>query len=345
MNKAKLLKYIKKEADVQLELEVLDWIDKSKENKAYFIRLKNTYVRATLPMTKVGNSEVNAFLNSMKVSHAKVKPNFNIKNIISYGLAASIAVGLFLNLYILGSNFKSSSQAKEQMQENLFTQSLSSEHLQTFYTDKGIKAKITLPDSSIVWLNSDSKLIFPYKFIGDTREVYLAGEGYFKVKKDSLKPMVVRTNKNFYIKVLGTEFNLSCYDNDSKAKAVLYNGKINLVSKSMATGKEKVTEIKPLEYCLVEGKSISVVHPVKVSVDSLWKDGFLIFESEPMEQVIKKLERWHGAQFTIKDRDILRNKINANFKGESLVQIMDLISLCTDISYTIDGVKVVLSKK
>ena len=77
---------------------------------------------------------------------------------------------------------------------------------------------ITLPDSSRVWLNSDSRISYPDEFTGNKRVVSLSGEAYFEVTKDSLHPMVVLTNKDFTVEVLGTTFNIRSYENDATAE-------------------------------------------------------------------------------------------------------------------------------
>ena len=64
-----------------------------------------------------------------------------------------------------------------------------------------------------------------------------------------------------------------------------------------------------------------------------------------MNEVINKLSRWYGAEFIVKDNIVLANKINANFNGESLQQIMELISLCSDIEYKIKGKQIIISSK
>ena len=78
------------------------------------------------------------------------------------------------------------------------------------FVPSGKRERITLPDGSEVWLNSGTLLLYPSDFIGDKREIYLVGEGYFKVRKRPEQPFIVRT-KAMRVQVLGTEFNLSAY--------------------------------------------------------------------------------------------------------------------------------------
>ena len=83
------------------------------------------------------------------------------------------------------------------------------------FVPSGKRERITLPDGSEVWLNSGTLLLYPSAFIGQSREIYLVGEGYFKVRKRPEQPFIVRT-KAMRVQVLGTEFNLSAYPDQEK---------------------------------------------------------------------------------------------------------------------------------
>src|SRR5690606_36912085 len=58
-------------------------------------------------------------------------------------------------------------------------------------TPKGVSFSLHLPDGSVVFLNSDSKLYIPSDFNRDTRDVKLLGEGYFEVAHNQKKPFLV----------------------------------------------------------------------------------------------------------------------------------------------------------
>ena len=76
---------------------------------------------------------------------------------------------------------------------------------------RGGEYKVVLPDGTIVWLNAESSLRFPTLFTGKERKVYAKGELYFDVKHDDTKPFIVEVEKDYLVRVLGTEFNLRAY--------------------------------------------------------------------------------------------------------------------------------------
>ncbi len=74
--------------------------------------------------------------------------------------------------------------------------------------NKGQKTNVTLPDGSLVWINSDSKLSYGSRFDTKERFVILEGEAYFDVAYDKNRPFIVEA-KGMRIKVHGTEFNVN----------------------------------------------------------------------------------------------------------------------------------------
>ena len=82
------------------------------------------------------------------------------------------------------------------------------------------KTKITLPDSSIVWLNANACLRYPREFSEQVRQVEIKGEAFFEVRKDEKKPFIVQTD-GIGIRVLGTTFNV-----DAEPENMLDNGVI-----------------------------------------------------------------------------------------------------------------------
>ncbi len=84
---------------------------------------------------------------------------------------------------------------------------------------------ITLPDGTQVLINSQSTLLYPQQFTGDTRCVYLVGEANFKVKRDEEHPFIVKSS-DFQVTALGTEFNVTAYPDEDEVTATLISGKV-----------------------------------------------------------------------------------------------------------------------
>lgn len=204
-----------------------------------------------------------------------------------------------------------------------------------YYVNNGVKAFVVLPDSTIVWLNSGSRLDIPDDFSNDNRKVSLSGEGYFSVKPDSLSPFVIATPNDISVHVTGTEFNLSCYDDNKSLKLTLYKGKLKLIrEKTNETITVKPNEEVVLDYASGNG---NVAQVIDKDYAIAWKNGNLRFDETPLDEVIKRLERWYGVHIAIDDDAIMKYTFTADFESESIKDVLDFLKMTTDISYDIKG--------
>lgn len=152
----------------------------------------------------------------------------------------------------------------------------------------GEKKLIVLPDSSEVWVNSGSIIIYPEKFVGDTRTIYLNGEANFSVTKNPDKRFIVSTN-NLDIEALGTIFNVRAYLDLPKITATLEEGKIKVETK---TGPVQSMILKPNEQIIYDNKtqylSKQIVDAKRVA---MWKDGYLIFQEASFGDILHAIEK------------------------------------------------------
>jgi hypothetical protein len=160
----------------------------------------------------------------------------------------------------------------------------------------GKRSEITLADGTHIVLNSGSKLLYPSGFDKKTREVYLVGEAFFEVAHNAAQPFIVNVH-GFKIRVLGTSFNVSSYNEDASIQAVLVTGKISAGKNALFA---KTTELNPGER-LVYNKSNEETTTDKVDIDlyASWVNGYLLFENEPTPFVFRKLERYYNQKIIV----------------------------------------------
>lgn len=154
------------------------------------------------------------------------------------------------------------------------------------FVPSGKRERITLPDGSEVWLNSGTLLLYPSDFIGDKREIYLVGEGYFKVRKRPEQPFIVRT-KAMRVQVLGTEFNLSAYSDQEKITTTLEEGSLKILPDDPSVAPCILSPNEQLVYIPSRGKVD--VRQVVGSDYSAWKEGGLLFNNDSFEDILKTL--------------------------------------------------------
>ncbi len=348
MEKKLLLKYLEGNATSDEVAEVFKWVDRSEKNRDYLMRLKMTHLIATIPESPADEVRVGKMMSEIK-QRSEVKRRGFYRRVVGFSVsiaAAAVIACVGLAIYML------SDSNKIRMKENIVAEltqndlritldKMPQDYIHEIYTERGVKSSVVLPDSSIVLLNSDTKIVFPDKFAGSTREVFLDGEAYFKVKSDSLKPMIVKTANDFEVKVVGTEFNLKAFKGESEAEATLYSGKIDLVTPS------GVQKLRDIESVVINNQKVILpdLSGIKINNNKAWTEGKIIFDETSMKDVITTLERWHGVDFIIKDPNILKYRITATFNAESISQIMYVLFLISRIDYNINDNIVTLTSR
>lgn len=207
-----------------------------------------------------------------------------------------------------------------------FQYSSGDELIQTISSPLASRTSFELPDGSKVWLNAGSCISFPAKFARNVRKVELIGQAYFDVSHDEI-PFEVNANETT-VKVLGTAFDVSAYQNEN-------------ISVTLVRGKVSVNNLTGNETILNPGQQASVESNGKISKREVttgdfvsWKDNILVFNHEPLVQVVTKLERWYNLDITIGDESIKNINVTGTFKYESISEILQLLEITEPIRYT-----------
>ena len=204
-------------------------------------------------------------------------------------------------------------------------------------TEAGQRSQVTLPDGSLVWLNSETRL--SYYTQQNHRIVSLSGEAYFEVTHNARRPFIVETGGT-QIKVLGTKFNVSHYPDSKITEAALLTGKITM---SMQGSKEEIKLHPGQEITYDAGKHVYLKKTTAVRNVILWRQGILVFDNEPFTDLIQKLERYY-------DVKIIYNKLNfenihytGTINNLSIKKVFDFINLTIPVKYEIENKTIRLS--
>jgi len=207
------------------------------------------------------------------------------------------------------------------------------------FSPAGEKTRIVLPDSSVVMLNGNTYVKYSNNFDKYDRTIVLRGEGYFEVKKDLSKQFIVRTPA-FDINVYGTSFNVKAYENDRTAEVALNRGKVGIDR----NGKE-IAQLDPGQAAFFNyDKNRLEIQAVNVDLLSAWTKSEMVFDEEPMAEIVKYIERWYGVEIKISPALLDGQLYTFKVKTESLQEVMSLINLLKPIKYTINGKQVIITK-
>jgi ferric-dicitrate binding protein FerR (iron transport regulator) len=180
-------------------------------------------------------------------------------------------------------------------------------------------------------LNSLTTLKYPEQFSDSVRRVELAGEAFFKVKRDVNRAFVVGTGR-ISTRVLGTSFNIRNNKGEENILIALLSGRVNIQTPAQSFTLEKgdmavfdreteTTNLKQWDY-------------VK---DFGWKDGILYFDRATMVEIAGKLEDWYGVNITIIGKNHKRGHFTGSFNNESLKNVLESLSFTFDFSYKWEG--------
>ncbi|MCE5347341.1 MAG: FecR family protein [Bacteroidales bacterium] len=240
------------------------------------------------------------------------------------------------------------------------------EQIQVVDVPYGSKSRIVLPDGSVVMLNSGSSLKYSDSdFSSDRRSVHLTGEGFFNVTKNSSKPFYVIT-PGMKVKVLGTTFNVKAYLDEELEEATLVTGKVEIYSNNNHSEKEKPIILKPNQKAIFL-KSINdflavdtvlvrpEVIPVKLKTVSLqstskteqtisWKENTLVFDNEPFNSLIVKIERWYNVKILVNYPELNSARFTGKFDRETLEQVLNALVTVTPFNYNIKQNQITISR-
>jgi len=173
----------------------------------------------------------------------------------------------------------------------------------------GQQQRVILSDGTSVRLNAGSKLVFPVTFSGSKREVYLKGEGFFEVYKDSQHPFIVKTDF-VDIKVLGTTFDISAYDDENIASTVLVEGSVTVSQKNKVFGNKSFV-LSPGQGCFYSiNDKQSKIKDVDVNFYTSWKNGIYQFMDVSIVDVIRSISKYYNVSIQIEGKELSDTRIS-----------------------------------
>lgn len=261
--------------------------------------------------------------------------------------AAAILVAGVSSIYLISRNIKPEVPATA-----IATPALSNWQVEQTY--KGKKSTILLEDGTTVILNADSRLRFPRRFSDSSREVYLTGEAFFDVTHKAGTPFIIHTEK-MNIKVLGTEFNVKSYPEDSAYETTLIHGSIEVTLTDRPSDR---IILKPKEKLIVSNLSysktttenpsapparpqilVSNLHYISKTdsnvVETSWVDNKLVFRDESFENLATDMSRKYGREIRFANEDVKKYRFTGIFKEETIEEVLSALQLTEKFNYRI----------
>lgn len=309
-----LLRYCEGKVSEEECKQVQDWMELSDENMRIARQVFALYLATdTVNTLKQVNTEE---------ALTKVKRRMTVvKKHVWWEWAKRTAAILFIPLFMAW------------LLQNLQPETLPVAQMIEVKTNPGMTTSFILPDSTVVYLNSGSSLIYPSVFTGDTRNVTLKGEGYFSVSKNREKQFIVSIPHQTQILVYGTEFNVEAYPEQKEVQATLLTGEIGFVYTSGEQQKKKVM-MKPGQKVTYDAIKHGVaLKQTYVESDVAWKDGKLIFRDTPFRDVLRALSKRYNVEFIVKRPEVEAYSFTGTFERQQLNRILEHFRISSNIKF------------
>ena len=338
-----LTKYLNGEADLT-EIRVVDqWLCESPQNKEEFEKLQKAWEFAT---AGIGLREWDAIRSKEKFlwkviqsQSATIKSNEKSTNInrklfpslLKYAALAVILIGIST---LLVYEFSGGIQNKNFTEISVL---------------RGSKTRMILADGTKLWLNASSKIKYSQNFNKQERDIFLEGEAYFEVAKNTQKPFNVFAG-GVVVQAVGTIFNVKAYPDEKIVETTLVEGSVIVGADNKSS--EKIV-LKPNEQVLYnkpdiknrEIEKILVTKGIKAELFTSWISDKLVISSEDLESLTVKLGRKYDVVFHFDDNSLKKLRFTGILKNETIEQILEVLKISSPVNYRIREREIWLTRK
>lgn len=215
--------------------------------------------------------------------------------------------------------------------------------MNTLIVPRGGEYHVILSDGTRLFVNSMSKVVFPVKFSGHTREITLVeGEAYFEVTKDKTKPFIVSV-KGMKVEVLGTSFNIKAYPDDTYSYTTLVEGKVKL---NLNDQPSIIQFLEPDQQAMFNPSSEGIeIQKVDAKQAVQWTKGIYSFTNQTLDEIMKTLSRWYDFDYRYDNEALKQIRFEGSLnKYESIEPIIDIINKTEKVRVSVKGKEIIISK-
>jgi ferric-dicitrate binding protein FerR (iron transport regulator) len=336
-NRELLAKYLCNEVNALEKSEVETWINQSVENREELEQSRkmldtvDAYYKTGSFNSEVAWKNIRAKINppQMKIIQRKNIGKEVITHFYKYAAIIVFAVLLGSTGYYFGFRNKAAVVYSE-----------------IISTPTQVIDEYILPDGSVVALNSNSKLIFPKQFKGNTREVIIEGEAFFDVKPNADKPFIINAG-NAQVIVVGTSFNVCAYPETETVEVVVETGKVQVISKynEASIDKKEVFLVRGEKGTLFTKSSVLEKSENKNPNYLAWKTRDFNFAETPLNEVFGCLEKTYHVDIEVSDPRLNDLKLNAQFDKKPIDFILNVVGLTFNLELKVENEQYIFSNR
>ncbi len=211
---------------------------------------------------------------------------------------------------------------------------------------KGKKKQFSLPDGSIVYLNSGSFVRVPSDFNEKDRKLSLSGEAYFLVTHNAAKPFTIRTGK-LLITDLGTSFNVKAYPDESRVQVAVESGKVQVQKRNDDGKLEMFAPSMIRNQKLIYNKENDTHIESEANIANLigWRKNQLCFVNASFSEIAPVLERWYNVSVKLQNNAGNSHRYTVSFNNEPLSKVLQVFEKLSGINYKVRDSNIIINLK
>lgn len=191
-----------------------------------------------------------------------------------------------------------------------------------YQTTVGKQLSATLPDGSVVTLNTDTSLAV--EFSATRRLVILKkGEAIFRVARNPSRPFQVQVGSRL-VQALGTVFNVM-YGTENDLRVTVSEGAVKVLdpgpsvpqSSRRAAPAHPELLVRAGEQAIigVAGQQIRHMAVAQIEANDAWQRGVLVYQGDTLDAVIADMSRYTTVRFSISDPSIRSRRVGGVFRA------------------------------
>jgi len=212
-------------------------------------------------------------------------------------------------------------------------------HLFNVANNTGHIYKVTLPDSSAVWLSPSAKISYPNAFAANSRMVSISGECFFEVTKNPQRPFII-SSRSIVTKVWGTSFLVRDNDQSNVADVSVLTGKVSVSAKGSAIT-TRLTKDEVMIYPHQKAVYLNDKHTLTAqaveekSTVKQYQRTRLVFDNKPLKDIIPVLDSSFNVDIKVASEKLNHYILNADFEGFNLPDVLDALKKSLNVDYAI----------
>ncbi|MDB4292414.1 DUF4974 domain-containing protein [Maribacter sp.] len=304
ISETELWEFISKKADASTIQKVEKWMESPDFDKALFNKISSIHNHTAVQEAPVELAKKRFFKT--------VRPEKVVwKDMLKY---AAVITVIIMGTYFFNRVPSNEDQIVEQ-------------------TTFGEQRSIALADGSKVWLNASSSVSYTSE---EPRTLFLVGEAFFEVAKDTLNPFTVTTADLITVKALGTSFNIKAYEDSPITETLLLTGKVEVSSDTQFT--ESVILLPNEKLNFHRNTKEVLKSKIDATASSIaWKEGKIQFDNTSFQEIAIDLKAHFGKQIRFENENIAGTKFTGSFATTTpIAEIFEILKISKDFAYQLN---------